>query len=59
MNYKDIKDFGQRYKEHYQSPDGVLTSLEIRKMMLDEITELRAYIEWRKDDSMNPEKERT
>lgn len=59
MNYKDIKDFGQRYKELPQSPDGVLTSLEIRKMMLDEINELRAYIEWRKDDSMNPEKENT
>jgi hypothetical protein len=45
MKYKDIKSFSQRCKEHPDHQSGMVTSLMITQRLIEEIDELREYIE--------------
>lgn len=44
MNYEDIKDYAERCEEH-PGHQGIVTSQMVMERLLDEIEELRAYIE--------------
>ena len=45
MRYKDIKDFTQRCEEHPDHQTGMVTNLMIQARLVEEIDELREYIE--------------
>jgi hypothetical protein len=45
MRYEDIKDFSQRCEEHPDHQSGMITNAMIQMRLMEEIDELRNYIE--------------
>lgn len=45
MKYEDIKDFSQRCEEHPDHQSGMITNAMIQMRLMEEIDELRNYIE--------------
>jgi hypothetical protein len=45
MKYEDIKDFSQRCEEHPDHQSGMITNAMIQMRLMEEIDELRDYIE--------------
>ena len=46
MNYEDIKTFSERCETHPDHQSGMVTEIDIRRRLHEEIEELRAYIDF-------------
>ena len=45
MNYEDIKTYNERCESHPDHQGRIITNQMVTKLLLDEIEELRQYIE--------------